>query len=110
MKLLLDENLSRRLVPLLQNQYPGTSQVALVGLERADDRTIWQYAKNNGFVIVTRDADFEELSTYLGQPPQVIWIRVPNQSKASVLNLLVTHHEAIVCALDNEHRACIELA
>jgi predicted nuclease of predicted toxin-antitoxin system len=31
MKLLLDENFSRRLVPFLQNAYPGTSQVVLLG-------------------------------------------------------------------------------
>lgn len=30
MKLLLDENLSRRLVPFLQNAYPGTTQAVLV--------------------------------------------------------------------------------
>ncbi|MDP2823236.1 MAG: DUF5615 family PIN-like protein [Sulfuritalea sp.] len=44
MKLLLDENLSRRLVPFLQYEFPGSTQVALVGLEQADDRTIWHRA------------------------------------------------------------------
>ena len=29
MKLLLDENLSRRIVPFLQHEFPGTSQVTL---------------------------------------------------------------------------------
>ena len=57
MKLLLDENLSRRLVSFLQQDYPGSTQVALIGLERADDKDIWEFAKKNGFVIVTRDAD-----------------------------------------------------
>jgi hypothetical protein len=37
MKLLLDENLSRRLVPFLQEAYPGSSQVVLLGLEQASD-------------------------------------------------------------------------
>ncbi|MBP6808741.1 MAG: DUF5615 family PIN-like protein [Chromatiaceae bacterium] len=37
MKLLLDENLSRRLVPFLQAAFPGSSQVVLEGLERAND-------------------------------------------------------------------------
>ena len=67
MRLLLDENLSRRLVPLLQASYPGTSHVALVGMERAWDRLVWDYAQKNGFVIVTSDADFEELSLLLGR-------------------------------------------
>jgi predicted nuclease of predicted toxin-antitoxin system len=40
MKLLLDENLSRRLVPFLQNAYPDSSQVVLLGLESATDLSI----------------------------------------------------------------------
>lgn len=70
MKLLLDENLSRRLVPFLQHDYPESSQVVLLGLESASDQRVWQTARENGFVIVTRDADFQELSLILGQPPQ----------------------------------------
>lgn len=55
MKLLLDENLSRRIVPFLQAAFPGSTQVALLSLEGATDSEIWQYAKANGFVIVSRD-------------------------------------------------------
>ena len=62
MKLLLDENLSRRLVPLLQQEFPGTTQVTLLGLESASDQVIWLRAKQDGYVVVTRDADFQELS------------------------------------------------
>ena len=80
MKLLLDENLSRRLVPFLQQDYPGSTQVALIGLERADDKDIWEFAKTNGFVIVTRDADFEDMSIVKGRPPQVIWLKTSNQA------------------------------
>ena len=43
MKLLLDENLSRRLIPFLQQDFPGSTQVALIGLERADDGEIWEF-------------------------------------------------------------------
>lgn len=63
MKLLLDENLSRRLVPFLQEEFPDSTQVALAGLERATDLVIWTHARDHGYVIVTRDADFEELSS-----------------------------------------------
>lgn len=62
MKLLLDENLSRRLVPFLQHDYPGSNQVVLMGMESATDKEVWQRAKDDGFVILTRDADFQELS------------------------------------------------
>jgi len=66
MKLLLDENLSRRIVPFLQADYPDSSQVAMEGLERAGDLDVWRYAKDNDFVIVTKDSDFYELSLLYG--------------------------------------------
>jgi predicted nuclease of predicted toxin-antitoxin system len=58
MKLLFDENLSFKLCRQLDDLFPDSSQVRLVGLERADDRAIWNYAKANGFAVVTLDADF----------------------------------------------------
>ncbi|HEY1613600.1 MAG TPA: DUF5615 family PIN-like protein [Rhizomicrobium sp.] len=109
MKLLLDENLSRRLIPLLQESFPGTSQVTMLGLERAPDREIWQFAKENGFAIVTSDADFEELSVLLGPPPHVIWLKGMNASKPEILNLLIKHRPLIHQWFD-EGRACIEIA
>lgn len=89
MKLLLDENLSRRLVPFLQTVYPGSSQVALIGLEQASDRDIWVYARDNGYAIVTKDSDYYDLSLLLGAPPHVIWVQTGNTDKAAVLALLL---------------------
>lgn len=66
MKLFLDENLSRRLVPFLQHDFPGSSQVVLLGMASASDKEVWQRAKSDGFVIVTRDADFQELAAMKG--------------------------------------------
>ncbi len=88
MKLLLDENLSRRLVPFLQHDYPDTSQVVLLGMESATDKEVWQRAKADGYVIVTRDADFQELSLVWGQPPQVIRLKTPNQTRAATLTFM----------------------
>ena len=109
MKLLLDENLSRRLVPFLQDLFPDSSQVTLLGLEKALDHQVWEYAKANNFVIVTNDADFAELSLVNGCPPHVIWLKGTNLSKAGVLNLLTTQVEAIHTAVELEGRACVEI-
>ncbi len=109
MKLLLDENLSRRLVPFLQNDFPGTTQVSLIGLEHANDQMIWDYARVNGFVIVTRDADFEELSALNGMPPQVIWLRMSNPSKPTTLHLLLDNRGMLEEALREDGIACVEL-
>ena len=100
---------TRRLVPFLQHSYPGTSQVVLLDLEAASDRTIWQRAKDDGYVIVTRDADFEELSFVLGQPPKIIWLKIKNQSRATTLKILNDNHAVNEDALVKKDLACVEL-
>lgn len=110
MKLLLDENLSRRIVPFLQIAFPGSSQVALLGLETVADAQIWRYAKENGFVIVSRDSDFHERSLIEGHPPQVVWLKIPNRSRSIILNILLEHRIEIELALLQEDRACVEIS
>lgn len=109
MKLLLDENLSRRLVPFLQHDYPGSTQVVLLGLESASDTEVWQRAKDDGYVIVTRDADFQELSLVWGQPPQIIRLKTPNQTRAATLKVLIDSKTAIDEALVEQGLASIEI-
>ena len=75
MKLLFDENLSRKLVVRLAELYPGSVHVAEVGLQEHPDRDIWEYAKQGGFLLVSTDSDFYELATTVGPPPKVIWLR-----------------------------------
>jgi predicted nuclease of predicted toxin-antitoxin system len=58
MKLLLDENLSDRIIYKILDLYPGSKHVKTVGLINTDDAQIWEYAKINGFLIVSKDSDF----------------------------------------------------
>ena len=109
MKLLLDENLSRRIVPFLQATYPGSSQIVLETLEQADDVEIWEYAKKNDFVIVTKDSDFHELSILRGPPPKVIWLRIGNTSKASVIRLLTENSREIKEIVEDGTVNCLEI-
>ena len=75
MKLLFDENLSRKLVSRLAELYPGSAHVVEFDLLERPDREIWDFARKGGFVIVTTDADFYELAAALGPPPKVVWLR-----------------------------------
>ncbi|MBN2885984.1 MAG: DUF5615 family PIN-like protein [Chromatiaceae bacterium] len=109
MKLLLDENLSRRIVPFLQTAFPGSSQIVLEGLEQSFDLDIWQYAKANDFVIVTKDSDFYELSLLYGTPPRVIWLQVGNVTKGKITQILLEHRDAIEQRFANPETACIEI-
>ncbi|MGB8078023.1 MAG: DUF5615 family PIN-like protein [Gallionella sp.] len=79
-------------------------------MEKESDSEIWQYAKDNGFVIVTRDSDFQERSLVGGHPPQVVWLKIPNHSKTVVLNILLDHRKEIEHALIEKNLACVELS
>jgi predicted nuclease of predicted toxin-antitoxin system len=72
-KLLFDANLSRRIVPLLEDLFPESSHISRVGLSgETPDLVIWGFAKQNGFTIVTSDVDFLRLADLHGDPPKVI--------------------------------------
>lgn len=88
MKLLFDENLSDRLVPAPADFFPASIQVKAIGLMQQPDASVWDYAKLNGFVIVTKDADFHERSIVEGAPPKIVFLRVGNCSTADVRDLL----------------------
>ena len=88
MKLLFDQNLSRRLVRSLDEVYPGSAHLIDAQLERADDRFVWEYAKEQGFTIVSKDSDFRQLSFLYGPPPKTIWLRVGNAPTSSIEALL----------------------
>ena len=88
MRLLFDENLSPKLVGLVQDEYPGSTHVRDVGLRGAPDRRIWEHARNNGFAIVSMDGDFRQRSLLEGAPPKVIWLQVGNAGTAPIAELL----------------------
>lgn len=75
MKLLFDENLSRKLVVRLADLYPDSTHVAQADLLESPDREIWDFAKAGNFVIVSTDSDFYELATTIGPPPKIVWLR-----------------------------------
>jgi predicted nuclease of predicted toxin-antitoxin system len=109
MKLLFDQNLSFRLCHSLSELFPGSSQVRLLGLADASDNALWAYAKSNGFVLVSLDADFAEMAALLGSPPKIIWLRCGNQPTAVIENLLRNHIDAITMFELDATAACIEI-
>ena len=69
MKLLLDENLSDRIIHRIIDLYPNSEHLKTLGLINTDDGLIWKYAKAHGFVIVSKDSDFHQRSLVYGHPP-----------------------------------------
>ena len=110
MKLLFDQNLSRRLVGLLDREFPGSRHVVDCGLETATDREIWDHAAAHGYVIVSKDSDFRQLAFLHGPPPKAIWVRVGNVSTRVVLELLRRHRELIEEFEGDAEGALLELS
>lgn len=95
MKLLFDHHLAPKLVKRLSDHYPASTHVCQIGLDRVDDPVIWEYARANDFVIVTKDADFTDLSVLRGFPPKVIWLKLGNCTTQQVEAAIRRHTEAI---------------
>ena len=99
MKLLLDENLSRRLVPALQARFPGTSEVALLGLERATDAQLCAYAAEHGFVLCSKDDDFHRLVAARGYRPKLVQVALGNAGNEAVLAAILAAADRLEAAL-----------
>lgn len=95
MKLLLDENLSDKIVARISDLFPDCTHVKGVGLMRADDAAIADWARHAGFSIVSKDTDFYQRSVALGSPPKFIWLRVGNCGTEVLVDLLRSQYALI---------------
>lgn len=110
MKLLFDENLSPKMVMALADVFPDSAHVDRLGLGGADDAAVWLYAKENGFMIISKDSDFYEKSALYGHPPKVIWIRRGNCTNRQIQLLLRNKVNAIAEFAENNNLSFIGIA
>lgn len=109
MKLLLDQQLSRKLVPMLEPVFPGTRHVLACGLEHADDNAVWGAARSGGFAITSKDDDFQVMSFARGHPPKVILMRSGNGPTLEVLEILLRARSIIEEFGADDGRSLLEL-
>ena len=110
MKILIDANLSWRLVKLLIPTFPSIIHVERTGLPiPADDAMIWEWAKANDYIIVTNDEDFLNLSIQKGHPPKVILLRMGNQSTKNIARILLKHKADIEFVTADPNHGILEI-
>lgn len=109
LKLLLDENLSRRILPALVLRFPGSSHVVAQGLSAAGDEEVWTWARTHDFVIVTKDEDFHTLSDLHGHPPRVVRLALGNSSNEQVLQMLIRQADHLERAFADPQIGLVEL-
>lgn len=96
MKLLFDQHLSPALVQRLSDLFPNSEHVWNVGLHDVADAEIWAYAREHGYSVISKDADFSELSMEHGFPPKLLWLRIRNWSTAEIEQLIRSRYSLIV--------------
>ena len=101
MKLLFDENLSPKLPRLMAALFPGSVHVRECGLLGLPDEDVWDYARANGFTVVSKDSDFQQRSLLYGHPPKIVWLRIGNCTRQQLVQLITTH-EKDIRALDSD--------
>lgn len=110
MKLLLDANISWRLVSRLKLHFDECLHVDNVTVNiPASDIEIWNFALKNECIIVTNDEDFMNFSNIKGFPPKVILLRTGNQSNSFIETLPITHKEDISALNHSKEYGVLEL-
>jgi predicted nuclease of predicted toxin-antitoxin system len=90
-RLLLDENLSERLLLPLAELFPGSEHVGTLTKIGTSDRLLWDLARTGGYILTTRDEDFVGMSVLQEAPPKVLWLNVGKSRNAVIAALLQSH-------------------
>lgn len=110
MKVLLDENLSDRITQRIIDLYPNSAHVKTLTLTNTDDAVIWEYAKANDFVIISKDSDFAYRSLLYGHPPKFIYLRIGNSPTSKIVQVLRDNFDTISQFGDSEVESILVLA
>jgi len=95
-KFLIDENLPKTLKLQTNDKF-----IHVCNLDKQmTDSEIWEYAKQNDCIIITKDTDFFERIILLGTPPKIIWIRLGNIRRRQLEQNIVNKWDEIIQKID----------
>lgn len=80
-----------------------------IGLISSSDISIWEFAYKNAYVIITFDADYQELSVLKGFPPKVVWLNTGNMKTDKLASLIISHNKTIHDFYEDKERGCLEI-
>jgi predicted nuclease of predicted toxin-antitoxin system len=109
MKLLLDQNISYKLIKPLLQLYEDVVQISRLGMGQTSDSMVWQYALTHEYTIVTYDAYFPERNALTGYPIKVLWLKCEDTSTENILRLLSENYDAILQFHEDNKKNCLEI-
>jgi len=108
-KLLLDANLSFRLLRRVKSAFPASQHVGRITLPSRTDHSVWDYAGFHGYIIVSKDNDFRQLSFLKGPPPKVVWLSIGNAGTNAIGDLLSHNLDRITAFAEDPEEALLVL-
>ncbi|MFN0204152.1 MAG: DUF5615 family PIN-like protein [Bacteroidia bacterium] len=110
MKILIDQNISHRIIPKLEGLFDNLVHVRDVGLMDTDDYQIFMYARQNQFdAILTLDEDFQHHILIHQAPPKIIWLRVGNCGTNHIIETIVNNFTNIQYFVNDDNYEIIEI-
>lgn len=110
MALLLDQNISYRILDRIRKEFPDATHVRLIGLTDFNDYQIYMHARRENFdAVVTLDEDFSLIQLEHNAPPKVIWLRTGNCSTATLAQIILDNASLIHEFLTDAAHDCLEI-
>jgi predicted nuclease of predicted toxin-antitoxin system len=85
LKFLIDAQLPPALAQWISGQGRHATHVCDIGLHAVDDRDVWEHARREGAVIISKDQDFVDRWLLSESPVTLIWIRKGNCSNDALM-------------------------
>jgi len=104
MRFLVDAQLPPALARFLTDAGYEASHVIDLSMERAPDAAIWDWAARHRAVVVTKDEDFATRVALSDSGPQIVWIRLGNTTRNTLLKAMREALPEVIGALERGER------
>lgn len=104
MNFLVDNQLLKALTRFLTESGHSSKHVFDLGMDEATDIEVWNYARQNGLVVVSKDEDFFHLANRPDDVGRLVWVRVGNCRKQVLLSVFDTSLSHTIKALESGYR------
>ena len=110
MRVLIDQNISFRIIARLETHFSNISHVKDHDLVDASDVVIFKYAKENDIIaILTLDEDFDNIQLVHKSPPKIIRLRIGNSTITEQAAVLIAKYSIIERFLSQEDQDYLEI-
>ena len=104
MKFLVDNQLPEALGRFLTSRGHESRHVLDLHMDEASDLEIWKFAATDNWIVVSKDEDFLHLANRQGDIGRLLWVRIGNSRKQTLLQAFERELPGVVRAFDEGFR------